>query len=219
MKKIMFNDKYGLTTAVLEGGKKMTRRIAYIGELNKPNSGYLTEGKLRGTCALCDSNSIVAKSLYKVGEVVAVAQKYEDVLDEYIAETYRHEVPTPDNFKPFGEQSNVTLPYTLPGGRNKMFVRAELMPHQIRITNIRVERLQDISDEDCLKEGIMSGCKIFMDLADRECYGPTTYAIDYCDKDFLTPQGAFSYLIDKVSSKGTWQANPYCFCYTFELVR
>lgn len=28
MKKIMFNDKYGLTTAVLEGRKTMTRRIS-----------------------------------------------------------------------------------------------------------------------------------------------------------------------------------------------
>lgn len=30
MKKIMFNDKYGLTQAVLEGRKTQTRRIAYM---------------------------------------------------------------------------------------------------------------------------------------------------------------------------------------------
>ena len=29
MKKIMFNDKYGLTQSVLEGRKTQTRRIAY----------------------------------------------------------------------------------------------------------------------------------------------------------------------------------------------
>ena len=29
-----------------------------------------------------------------------------------------------------------------------MFVKAELMPHHIRITDVRVERLQDISDKD-----------------------------------------------------------------------
>lgn len=38
------------------------------------------------------------------------------------------------------------------GWDNKMFVRAEHMPHRIRITDIRVERLQDISDEDCLRK-------------------------------------------------------------------
>mgnify|MGYP003319932644 CR=1 FL=1 len=37
---------------------------------------------------------------------------------------------------------------------NKMFVRADLMPRRIKITHIRVERLQDISDADCLKEGV-----------------------------------------------------------------
>lgn len=30
MKKIIFNDKYGLTTAVLEGRKTMTRRVITI---------------------------------------------------------------------------------------------------------------------------------------------------------------------------------------------
>lgn len=37
-----------------------------------------------------------------------------------------------------------------------MFVKAEWMPHRIRITNIKVERLQDISEED-----------IFRNLIDR----------------------------------------------------
>ena len=77
----------------------------------------------------------LSSSRYKVGEVVAVAQKYKDIaLDvpvELAAELIKQ-----------------------PGWNNKMFVRADLMPHHIRITNIRVERLRDISEEDCLKEGI-----------------------------------------------------------------
>ena len=35
-----------------------------------------------------------------------------------------------------------------------MFVKADLMPRHIEFTDRKVERLQDISDEDCLKEGI-----------------------------------------------------------------
>lgn len=182
----MFNDRYGLTRAVLEGRKTMTRRIAYIGELNKPNSGYLTEGKLRGTCALCDSNSIVAKSLYKVGEVVAVAQAYKDIMPE--------------------------LDFIWKGTAawsNKMFVQASQMYYHIRITGIRVERLQGISDEDCLREGVSlcETCKRYtiMDCDDKHC--------------FETPREAFAALIDKVSGKGTWESNPYCFCYEFELIK
>lgn len=95
-----------------------------------------------------------------------------------------------------------------------MFVKPELMPHQIRITDVRVERLQDISDEDCLKEGIapmIVGCEY--------------YVFSFIDKekgrflDYKTPREAYAALIDKVSGKGTWESNPYVFVYDFELVK
>ena len=35
MQKIMFNDKYGLTQAVLDGRKTQTRRIAYAALIDK----------------------------------------------------------------------------------------------------------------------------------------------------------------------------------------
>ena len=38
MKKIMFNDRYGLTQAVLEGKKTMTRRLMTM-TLHKKNGG------------------------------------------------------------------------------------------------------------------------------------------------------------------------------------
>lgn len=98
----------------------------------------------------------------------------------------------------------------LKGWKNKMFVRADLMPHQIRITGVRVERLQDISDEDCLREGV-NGESIFDDN-------------DYCTVQgiqpwFNSPRDAFAALIDKVSKKGTWEENPWVFVYEFELVK
>ena len=98
---------------------------------------------------------------------------------------------------------------------NKMFVRAGLMPHQIRITNVRAERLQDISDEDCLKEGIIKGKVGSEDTHFMDAYYIPTLKTD----PFCTPQGAYSYLIDKISGKGTWKNNPYVFVYDFELVK
>ena len=93
-----------------------------------------------------------------------------------------------------------------------MFICGDLMPHQIRITNVRVERLQDISDEDCLKEGVIK-----WDAGQRDipffCY-PNSVKCDYD-----TPQAAFAHLINKVSRKDVWQENPYVFVYDFELVR
>ena len=102
------------------------------------------------------------------------------------------------------------------GWSNKMFVRADLMPHQIRITHIHIERLQEISDEDCLKEGVMRyTCNLYE-------FRGICYSFDG-DKakmgTYLTPRGAFAALIDKISGKGTWESNPYVFVYEFELVK
>ena len=138
---------------------------------------------------------------YKVGEIVAVAQRYEDVeelsylLRDPFSETYFEEVNIGDE----------------PGYRNKMFVKAELMPHQIRITGIKCERLQDIQDADCLKEGVRYIPKInkfyFEDVHREEGF--------YFDNH----REAFAALIDKVSGRGTWASNPWVVVYEFELVK
>ena len=94
-----------------------------------------------------------------------------------------------------------------------MFVRANLMPHQIRITNVRIERLQDISDEDCLKEGL--------EWDGVACQYYVNYKKETGHKTFLgkTPREAFANLIDKVSGKGTWERNLYVWVYDFELIK
>lgn len=94
-----------------------------------------------------------------------------------------------------------------------MFVAAGMMIHRIRITDVRVERLQDISDECCLKEGVRkvvneNGIYVqyYVGKGDNAC-------------SFENPREAFACLIDKVSGKGTWERNPYVFVYDFELVK
>ena len=220
MKRIMFNDFCGLTDAVLEGRKTMTRRIAYGGEIKDIHTGYMTEGVDAGKLALCDGNMIVAKSKYKVGEVVAVAQSFKDL--GYTKEWVEQHISPNPNAKP-------TDPFEkkYPGWNNKMFVPAELnKAHQIRITDIKIEWLQDITDEDCLREGIQEfdtpvgkcyvagGVYVGQDSRLRIAKGMINIA-----KPFKTPQEAFAVLIDKVSGKGSWESNPYVFVYSFELVK
>lgn len=195
MKKIMLNDKYGLTRAVLEGRKTQTRRII-------PDSFFRRQWDVSGdTLVLEDADGTFVdirktKYAYQIGEIVAVAQRYRDcggLMDD----------GTPRWDFIFSRDKGK-------GWDNKMFVRADLMPHQIRITNVRVERLQDISDNDCLSEGIIK-CE--------EC--GVCYFVkqeDYC-LGYNTTREAYAALIDKISGKGTWNKNPYVFVYDFELVK
>lgn len=92
-----------------------------------------------------------------------------------------------------------------------MFVKADFMPHRIRITNIRVERLQDISEEDCIAEGVWRNDNV-------ELEGTTYWYHGLANSSFRTPQQAYASLIDRISGKGTWESNPYVFVYNFELI-
>lgn len=168
-KKIMFNDKYCLTFAVLDGTKTMTRRL-------------LKEGTPLGNW-----EETIKHLPYKVGEVVAIAQSYNTI--------------GKPQYDKFGNG--------VPGNSNKMFVKAELMPHHIKITDVKVERLRDISDEDILKEGVYQFDELFYVSKDIG-YAP--------EVAFPTAREAFWYLIDKISGKGTWESNPLVAAYSFELV-
>jgi hypothetical protein len=191
----MFNDKYGLTQAVLEGRKTMTRRIIgeMIGRKYKKLPQVLKDCNDGGSFYVFkdadDFEPIILYPKYEVGKVVAVAQSYKDVI-------YTGGLPH--------------LLVAEPGWTNKMFVRADLMPNQIRITNVRVERLQDISDEDCIREGIVKALGLYgcEGLCER---GDQLY--------FNTPRDAFAALIDKISGKDTWDSNPWVFVYEFELLK
>lgn len=204
MKKIMFNDKYGLTQAVLEGRKTQTRRIAYTaGRLRDITVRQDLEGVNKGKACLFDEGILLAKSAYKLGETIAIAQKYEDLRkdDEFYRLCGKNGMPLE------------CIKYEK-GCSNKMFVRADLMPHHIRITNIRVERLQDISEEDCIAEGIVRFGKEYVRFKKEYCYTCQNYAVtDFYS--FSTPREAYAALIDKISGKGTWESNPWVFVYDF----
>lgn len=204
MKKIMFNDRYGLTQAVLDGRKTMTRRLINLCE----NDLHFMKISDRGEYLFCSKTALDgAFPRYKVGEILAVAQSYHALNKAgYVApEWLEHTCESSDGYE------------------NKMFVRADLMPHRIRITNIKVERLQDISDEDCLKEGVEKAfIGYFVDGLKTKDWEKESHVETWCGQTFKLfpyPQEAFAALIDKVCGKGTWDSNPYVFVYEFELLK
>ena len=213
MKKIMFNNKYGLTEAVLEGRKTQTRRIlnptmlfqrleTYEGWSNDDIGAWKRSCNRRLYEAQGDTlqqmfDYALKSSRYKIGDVVAIAQSYKDIHAEM-----RKEVGDWDLKKEFLQSKGYT---------NKMFVRADKMPHRIRITDIRIEQLQDISEDDCLAEGIWRADNVGLE-------GTTYWYHGLVNSFFRTPQEAYASLIDRISGKGTWESNPYVFVYDFEVI-
>lgn len=218
MKKIMFNDKYCLTQAVLEGRKTMTRRIAiYPSDLEgiktvgyhiirSPSGGTIDVSMYDTTKRSMEGYPIFPQ--YRIGEVIAIAQSYKDL--GYDPDALDRD-PKDLGIRGFMQHNA--------GWNNKMFVKAYACKHHIKITDVKVEHLQDISDEDCLKEGVELNTRQY------ECDGTLYYCVRGLGHwrsigcaNFDTPRDAFSALIDKVSGKGTWESNPIVWTYKFELI-
>ena len=211
MKKIMFNDRFGMTDAVIEGRKTMTRRLInppkHLGDThelecrlgNSEDSDKLRVYWFGGVVNTDWTNAVILGSTpipYQVGEEVAIAISYKNLNERgFVA---------PEWCDHTCESSQ--------GYNNKMFVSADLMPYRIKITKVSVERLQSISDEDCIKEGVTKNK--FRDFP-QEMFFPYVGCKD--TEVMWYARAAFSILIDRVSGRGTFGQNPWVLVYEFEL--
>jgi hypothetical protein len=219
MKKIMFSERFGLEQAVLAGTKTMTRRIVPIDLYNQTDWKAVAEGDFE---AVVDGegyyHDIRNCGKYRIGEEVAIAQPYKN--DDVLTYNAYSEDGTA---REDGLQRHKEM-LDSKGYRNKMFVKAEYMPHRIRITGIKVERLQDISNEDCLREGVYKH-NAAPDALGMDRYKFIAYAYNATPGEnikrwwFQTPREAFAALIDRISGRGTWQRNPWVYAYEFELIK
>lgn len=214
MQKIMFNEKFGLQQAVLNGSKTMTRRIEpTLSQLPKDiaEDEYLIQ-TIREDSILVERcykaaklSSWVIRPRFHLFEKIAVAQRYADII------AYHASVYTPHSHDWMRDEK---------GWSNKMYVKADLMPHQIEITDYRIERMQYISEEDCLKEGIIKRD----DFIDSQMNNIVRYTFEgsfenHIHKTYKSPREAFAALIDKISGKKCWEWNPWVLVYSFRLVK
>lgn len=199
MKKIMFNERFDLNRAVLQGEKTNTRRDGHRVYLD-----YERGRSLGDYSSLTLEEYAMQKSPFKVGEIVAVAQSYK-------ALGYDPMFCPPGHEDGLGSEE---------GWSNKMYVSADLCKHHIRIDAVKFERLQEITDEEILKEGIME----YYPYIDRN---PEDKLKTYRFRDKKSKYGyyqlhpardCFAELIDRISGKGTWEANRYVYAYSFTLI-
>ena len=219
MQKIMFEHRrFGLEQAVIARLKENTRRrVRFPKGINDEDvesalMGIDPKGRVYFTFTVSThwgAETVDVYPKYQIGEQVAVAQSYETVAHKE-------------------KRMDLAQPYFCKGRKgwlNKMYVQANLMPHVIEITDIKAERLQDISNEDCLCEGVM------VLYGDVNRYAIATKKddgwIDFHLKVgkgfrrkayFNTPREAFSALIDRLNGRGTWERNEWQFAYTFKLI-
>lgn len=141
-----------------------------------------------------------AKPRYKLGEIVAIKMSYGNIYNYNVDCLIRHGCVLEDG------SIRTDVLYSA-GWSNKMYVKNELMPHQIRITAVKKCRLQDLTDEECLREGVKkyATCNAFY-----------VFGID---ASYHAEKNAFANLIDRINSNGYWESNPMGYAYEFELIK
>lgn len=161
------------------------------------------------------------KPKYKVGEIVYLKEPYAETCDEYGSPliAYRFDnaafyLIRKDENGDYYQLNTIKKPvsanWTLDNfpacgeWKNKLFMPQWAARYFIEITEIRAERLQDISDEDCIKEGI-------------ELYNNYDGTFGGHSAP-TTPKEAYATLIDKISGKGTWERSPFVWVYDFRLM-
>lgn len=168
-----------LFNKVIREGKTQTRRIAINSKVD---------------LSLAERLKLLSKARYRVGEVIYLKEPYCDdlVIDEIF---YKY-----DNL-----QDKMNLGISI--WKNKLFMPESAARYFIKITKVSLERLQRISEEDCIKEGIkkVSTYNYRNPIIKRKAFG--------------APQEAYADLIDSINGIGTWDKNPYVYVYDFHLVK
>lgn len=163
---------------------------------------------------------------YEVGEKVALAEAYGFIWRDLNA--------IPDKqiayMRRLRSVLNVEHPSIIPAWENKLFVRPELMRYQIEITGKRIEHLQDISDEDILREGVFHGMCSSRNIETGETGDYTWldikrkklpnghYHVNIKHNVHSNIRECFIEMINHICGKGTWEQNPEVYVYTFKLI-
>lgn len=203
MRKIAFSDKFKLTDSVLDGCKTQFRCVVpnniiskiineFKGDYYENTFDIMSDIKLINHYYFTEK---LAKPPYVIGEKLAVAQTYESII----------------NNEAFSARFQFLLD-EIPGWKDNRKVKAEKMIHHITITGVRIEELQDISDNDCLEEGIEQ-----IVLGDDKKGSITVYGYKATKEVWVTSREAFIQLINKVHRKNIWKENPYVFVFDFIL--
>ena len=96
--------------------------------------------------------------------------------------------------------------------RSSMFMPRLFSRITLEITDVRVQRLNEISDEDCIAEGIdydkgTMHCANYLDLKDDERIGR-----------WLGPKGSYASLWESINGIGSWTENPFVWSLSFRSI-
>jgi hypothetical protein len=214
--------------AILEERKTQTRRVIdprryNIGGWDMPVSksdieaGYPVYQDNNG-----DFHSVVERCPYgKVGDRLWVR---ETVFFETFHQQSDEELER-DGFNPnigvwVYRADNHDYPTITANWTSPMFMPREASRITLEITDIRVERLQDITEDDAIEEGVEFGSGWEEECGEGYCTGEGWMDYKSFDYGCSTPKDSYCTLWDSLNAKRgyPWESNPWVWVVTFKVI-
>jgi hypothetical protein len=193
MKSFLFKPE--MITAILEGRKSQTRRVATDLVVDDDNGHVFYRNIAIDIHTWI--NNILDFAPYKIGEVV------------YAKETWGFNPDYPNIYSHVCYKLNKEHEHDEIKWKSPMFMPEKAARIYLRIIDVSVERLDAIGNENAIEEGIeivkSNGKSYFKD------YSTMVSAVSSAIYSFRT-------LWEKINGLGSWDKNPYVFAYEFEQV-
>lgn len=148
-----------------------------------------------------DNNELLKKCKYSVGDVMWVRESF---AQKKCPISGQEQYSGPGEYRYKSDWTDIGVYWKWKPSIHMPKSAARLF---YKITNIRVERLHDISAEDAVAEGIIV-------IEPDEAY----YDYEGCPGSFAGPRGSYFSLWTSINGRDSFNANPYVWVYDFERV-
>lgn len=206
MKQILFNTE--MVRAILDGRKSCTRRIVKHDVKAILNSPYHKEHPE------VEDKQIISKLCmppYQIGDILYVRETWCKGLERYI---YRADYSDTEKFYQGGKEIEMKWHHSI-------HMPKEAARIWLKVTDVRVERLQDITEDETFEEGLDFTPPCLHLTGENYCDidGPCTSKIKYCDMSSgeLFGEVLWNPTIKKSDlDRNGWNANPWVWVIEFE---
>ena len=206
-KPILFSTE--MVQAILEGRKTQTRRLHGLDEIKKnPNDWtfyYFSKDDKRTFAHFRKQEdnkikSIFGTSPYQIGDILWVRESFAKPPIYAFGVKYIYKAG-------FNE--------SICGWKPSIHMPKEAARIFLEVTNVRVERLQDISEDDAIAEGIDKKGDLYFNYFESKLLGKGLPK-EYFYKEI--PKVSFMSLWSKINGIDSWKANPWVWVYEFKVV-
>lgn len=190
-----------MVQANIAGRKTNTRRI-----IDEKHYGFL-EYAFKNKKNLADWISRTAK--YQMGDVLWVRESYCSFISQSGEIKIHYKASVSDAF------IEACKLYWKPS----VHMPKEAARTFLKVLNVRVERLQDISKDDSIQEGIIA-----LSMSNAQIIESGQLYLDYSKptkilNDGLSPKASFKSLWEKINGKDSWSKNPFVWVYEYEIIK